>query len=41
MANTIREKELKTKYDYPNPDVLNLIPQRGSFVPKRKKAGYG
>jgi len=49
MANTIKEKELKT--DWPFTDGLtaettrtsknqiNLIPTEGSFIPKRDKTG--
>jgi len=39
MANTKGEKELRTSYEYPDPDVLNLIPEEGSIVARRKKVG--
>lgn len=47
MANTIREKELKTDWDELTASdstkavghAQTLIATNGSFVPKRKKAG--
>ena len=47
MANTIREKELKTKWDELTASdstkavghKQTLIAEEGSFVPKRKKIG--
>ena len=39
MADTKGEKNIRTSYDYPDPDILNLIPERGSLVARRKKVG--
>ena len=47
MANTIKEKELKTSWDELTASdstkavghVKNLIPEEASFVPEREQAG--
>ena len=39
MANTKGEKELRTSWEYPDKDIMNLIFTTRSVIPKKDKVG--